>query len=181
MNKARSIAFCAHCGQPTRHEIPLDDSRERAVCTGCGVIHYQNPLNVVGTVPVWEDRVLLCRRNIEPRLGYWTLPAGFMELGETADQGALRETIEEAGASVEMQGLYTLLDVVRVGQVHLFYRARLLSTAFDPGPETQEARLFTEEEIPWDDLAFETVRTTLRWYFSDRREGNFGLRCGAVG
>ncbi len=181
MIKPRRIDFCSQCGSPTRLEVPADDTRERWVCGACGNIHYQNPLNVVGTLPVWGEKVLLCRRNIEPRLGYWTLPAGFMELGETAEQGAVRETIEEAGATVELQGLYTLLDVVRVGQLHFFFLARLLNTQFDPGPETQEARLFDEHEIPWDDLAFETVRTTLRRYYSDRQGGVFPLYCSAIG
>jgi ADP-ribose pyrophosphatase YjhB (NUDIX family) len=147
----------------------------------CATIHYENPLNVVGTLPVWQDKVLLCRRNIEPRHGFWTLPAGFMELGETTEQGAVRETTEEAGARVELQGLYTLLNVVRVGQLHLFYRARLLDTDFAPGPETIETQLFSESEIPWDDLAFRTVRETLRCFFEDRRRGQFSLHCADIG
>jgi ADP-ribose pyrophosphatase YjhB (NUDIX family) len=127
----------------------------------------------VGTLPVWEadGRVLLCRRAIEPRRGLWTLPAGFMELGETTAEGALRETQEEAGADVEMLPLYTALNVVRVGQIHLFYRARLRSPEFNPGPESLEARLFAEDEIPWDDIAFKTTRETLRCFFDDRRAG----------
>ncbi|MFT7721867.1 MAG: NUDIX hydrolase [Roseateles sp.] len=164
---------CPNCGAAVDYRVPPDDNRERAVCPGCGAIHYQNPLNVVGTLPVWEadGRVLLCRRAIEPRHGLWTLPAGFMELGETTAGGALRETQEEAGADVEMGPLYTLLNVVRVGQVHLFYRARLRSTAFDPGPESLEARLFHEAEIPWDEIAFKTTRETLHRFFDDRRRG----------
>ena len=130
----RSIKHCRACGGEVRYQTPADDNRDRATCLVCTTIHYENPLNVVGTLPVWEDKVLLCRRNIEPRQGLWTLPAGFMELGETTAEGALRETVEEAGARVEMQGLYSLINVVRVGQVHLFYRARLLDTDFAPGP-----------------------------------------------
>lgn len=178
---ARQIKFCRACGTAVQYVIPVDDNRERAVCPACGTIHYENPLNVVGTLPVWEDQVLLCRRNIEPRYGLWTLPAGFMELGETTEQGAVRETEEEAGARVELQGLYTLLNVVRVGQVHLFYRARLLDTRFEPGPETIEARLFRESEVPWDEIAFRTVRETLRHYFEDRARGRFGLHTGDIG
>jgi ADP-ribose pyrophosphatase YjhB (NUDIX family) len=159
--------------------VPDDgDTRVRAVCPACHTIHYENPLNVVGTVPVWGDtgeQVLLCKRNIEPRLGKWTLPAGFMELGETTAEGAARETDEEAGAQIEMGPLYTLLNVSRVGQVHMYYRARLLSDRFDPGYETQEARLFNEAEIPWDEIAFRTVRETLLCYFADRRRGQFGF------
>ncbi|MCM2251610.1 MAG: NUDIX domain-containing protein, partial [Ramlibacter sp.] len=136
-------------------------------------IHYENPLNVVGTVPYWGEQVLLCKRNIEPRWGKWTLPAGFMELGETTQQGAVRETEEEAGAQIELEGLLTVLSVPRVSQVHLFYRARLLSERFDPGHETIEARLFAERDVPWDEIAFKTVRETLLRFFEDRRRGRF--------
>lgn len=156
------------------YRIPDDgDTHERAVCPNCGTIHYENPINVVGTIPVLGDRVLLCKRNIEPRRGKWTLPAGFMELGETTSAGAARETDEEAGAHYEMEGLFAVMSVVHVGQVHLFYRARLLDDVFDPGYETIEARLFTEAEIPWSELAFRTVREALSLYFEDRRRGNF--------
>ena len=121
--------------------------------------------------------MLRCRRNIEPRHGFWTLPAGFMELGESTEAGAVRETDEEAGARIVVEGLFTVLNVVRVGQVHFFYRARLQDTQFAPGPETIEARLFREDEVPWDDLAFRTVRLTLERYFADRRTGAFGIHC----
>ena len=181
MLQPRRIQHCRVCGAPTTYRTPPDDNRERAICNACGEIHYENPLNVVGTVPIWGEQVLLCRRNIEPRYGYWTLPAGFLELGEGVAQGALRETVEESGANVEMQGLFTMLDVVRVGQVHFYYRARMLDTRLDPGPETIEARLFREDEIPWDELAFRTVRLTLEHYFADRRNGNYALHVGEVG
>ena len=180
MFEARSIKFCKACGGEAPYSIPADDNRERAVCKVCGTIHYENPLNVVGTVPAWNDKVLLCKRNIEPRYGFWTLPAGFMELGETTAEGALRETVEEAGARIELLGLYTVLNVVRVGQVHLFYRANLRDTDFAPGPETIETRLFREEEIPWDELAFRTVRETLLRYFADRRRGQFDVHCADI-
>jgi ADP-ribose pyrophosphatase YjhB (NUDIX family) len=170
------IKHCKQCGTVVAYRLPDDgDTKERAVCTACNTVHYENPLNVVGTVPHWGDKVLLCKRNIEPRWGKWTLPAGFMELGETTAEGAARETDEEAGAQFEMQSLFTLLNVARVGQVHLFYRARLLSDAFSPGMETIEARLFTEDEIPWDEIAFRTVKETLEHYFADRRRGAFGF------
>jgi ADP-ribose pyrophosphatase YjhB (NUDIX family) len=170
------IKHCRDCGTPVAYRLPDDgDTRERAVCPACNTVHYQNPLNVVGTVPYWGDRVLLCKRNIEPRWGKWTLPAGFMELGESVAQGAARETVEEAGAEFEMEELLSILSVPRVGQVHLFFRARLLSERFDPGPETIEARLFAEHEIPWGEIAFRTVRETLERYFSDRKSGRFGL------
>jgi len=129
---------------------------------------------------VWDESVLLCRRNIEPRYGLWTLPAGFLELGESTAEGALRETDEESGAHVELQDLFTVLDVVRAGQVHFFYRARMLDMHLAPGPETIEARLFREHEVPWDELAFRTVRTTLEHFFADRRAGAFGVHVGQV-
>ena len=169
----RSIKHCKVCGGAAVYSVPADDNRERATCTLCHTIHYENPLNVVGTLPVWGDQVLLCRRNIEPRYGLWTLPAGFMELGETVAEGALRETVEEAGAHIELQGLYTVLNVARVGQVHLFYRARLLDTEFAPGPESIEAKLFSEDEVPWDEIAFRTTRETLKRFFADQRRGQF--------
>jgi ADP-ribose pyrophosphatase YjhB (NUDIX family) len=170
------IKHCRNCGAAVVYRLPDDgDTRQRAVCPACDTIHYENPLNVVGTVPYWGERVLLCKRNIEPRWGKWTLPAGFMELGESTAEGAARETVEEAGARIEMEDLFTVLSVPRVGQVHLFYRARLLSDQFDPGHETIEAQLFTEDEIPWDEIAFRTVRETLLCYFADRRAGRFDV------
>ena len=170
------IKHCKECGAPVVYRLPDDgDTKQRAICPRCQTVHYENPLNVVGTVPHWGDKVLLCLRNIEPRKGKWTLPAGFMELSETTADGALRETIEEAGAQVEMQSLFTLLNVARVGQVHFFYRARLLSDQFDPGTETIEARLFTEAEIPWDDIAFRTVKETLERYFANYHSGQYGF------
>ena len=181
MFQPRSIRHCKACGAATRYTVPADDNRERAVCTVCALVHYENPLNVVGTVPVWGEQVLLCRRNIEPRHGLWTLPAGFLELGESTADGAIRETVEEAGAHIELEGLYTVLNVVRVGQLHLFYRARLLDTAFAPGPETIEAQLFDEASVPWDALAFRTVRETLVYYFEDRRRGRFELHTADIG
>ena len=170
------IRHCKQCGTAVTYRLPDDgDTRERAICPACHTVHYENPLNVVGTIPIWNDQVLLCKRNIEPRLGKWTLPAGFMELGETVMQGAARETQEEAGAQFQMLELFSIMNVVRVGQVHFFYRAQLTSPDFDPGHETQEARLFAEQDIPWDDIAFRTVRETLRCYFADRARGHYSL------
>jgi ADP-ribose pyrophosphatase YjhB (NUDIX family) len=177
----RSIKHCRTCGAPTQYLVPEGDNRERATCTACQAIHYENPTNIVGTVPVWQEKVLLCRRNIEPRYGLWTLPAGFMELGETTAEGAVRETIEEAGANIELQELFTLLNVVKVGQVHIYYRARLRDTRFEPGPETIEAQLFDETQIPWEQLAFRTVKETLQRFFEDRRRGQFGVHCADIG
>jgi ADP-ribose pyrophosphatase YjhB (NUDIX family) len=173
MPTVRPILHCRACGGATTYRTPEDDNRERAVCTVCATIHYENPLNVVGTVPEWQGRVLLCLRNIEPRRGFWTLPAGFMELGETTAQGAQRETVEESGAEIELGPLFTVLDVPHVGQLHLYYRARMLSDRLDPGSETIEAKLFDESEIPWEALAFRTVRFTLERFFADRRRGQF--------
>jgi ADP-ribose pyrophosphatase YjhB (NUDIX family) len=175
------IRFCRACGTAVSYRIPPDDNRERAVCPNCGTIHYENPLNVVGTVPVWDDRVLLCKRAIEPRYGLWTLPAGFLELGETTEQGALRETDEEAGARITLGALFTVLNVVRVGQVHLFYLATMTSPALNPGTETLEARLFAQDEVPWDQIAFRTVRETLQHFFADRARGKFEVHCGDIG
>jgi len=135
---------------------------------------------VLGTIPVWEDKILLCRRAIEPRYGYWTLPAGFMENGESTGGGATRETIEEAGARIELGVLFSILDVPHVEQVHMFFHATLLDPRFDPGPESLEARLFGEGEIPWDSIAFRTVTQTLRWFFEDRREGSFRLHTATI-
>lgn len=168
------IKHCKNCGVAVIYRIPDDgDTRERAICPACSTVHYENPLNVVGTVPHWGDKVLLCKRNIEPRKGKWTLPAGFLELGESTAQGAARETDEEAGAQIEMEGLFTIISVARVGQVHLFYRAKLLSDQFAPGAETMEAQLYAEHEIPWDEIAFRTVKETLERYFADRKAGRY--------
>ena len=170
------IKHCKNCGSAVEYRLPDDgDTKQRAVCPACGTVHYENPLNVVGTVPYWGEQVLLCKRNIEPRWGKWTLPAGFMELNETVAEGAARETLEESGAVFELEGLFSLVNVAQVGQVHLFYRARLLSAQFDPGHETLEARLFTEAEIPWEEIAFRTVKETLTRYFDDRRSGKFSI------
>lgn len=181
MFEPRRIQHCRVCGSRVEYRVPDDDNRERAICTACREIHYENPINVVGTVPIWQDQVLLCRRNIEPRRGLWTLPAGFLELGESTAAGAIRETDEEAGARIELQGLFTVLNVVRAGQVHFFYLAQLQDTRFDPGPETIEAQLFRESEIPWEQIAFRTVRETLLRYFEDRRRGAFGVHTADIG
>ena len=167
--------FCSVCGSPVLRRIPSGDNRERDCCDRCGKIHYVNPRPVVGTIPVWGDQVLLCKRAIEPRYGKWTLPAGFMEIGESTAQGAERETVEEAGARIRLGPLFTMLDVPHVEQVHIFFRAELLDLDFAPGTESLEVRLFDEREIPWDEIAFRTVSTTLQLYFADRRTGQFAI------
>lgn len=181
LSERERIRHCRACGTMVDYRVPADDNRERAVCPACGTIHYENPLNVVGTVPVWQERVLLCSRAIEPRRGLWTLPAGFLELGETTVEGAVRETDEESGARIQIGALFSVLNVVRVGQVHLFYLATMTSPALNPGSETLEARLFREDEVPWDAIAFRTVRETLRFFFADRQRGQFGLHCADIG
>lgn len=167
------MKFCSHCAAPISIKIPVNDSRERHVCDSCGSIHYFNPRNVVGSIPVFGKQVLLCRRAIEPRHGYWTLPAGFMELGESTSTGAARETQEEAGAIVQIGPLYSLLNVPHAEQVHLFYLATMTTPDFHAGEESLEVALFNEQDIPWNEIAFPTVKQTLEWYFADRAAGLF--------
>ena len=171
----QQIRFCTQCGGATVRRPPPGDERERAICATCGAIHYENPKLVVGCIPVWEDKVLLCRRAIEPRYGYWTLPAGFMENAESTADGAARETLEEAGARVHDLQAFALIDVPYVNQVHLYFIAKLQDAQCSSGEESLEARLFTEREIPWDDLSFRTVIETLRHFFADRAAGAFGF------
>jgi len=155
--------------------VPPGDTLPRYVCDACGEIHYQNPKLVVGSIPEYQGRILLCRRAIEPRYGYWTLPAGFMENDETAPQGALRETLEEAGARIELDAPFSLISVPAVNQVHLFYRARVKDLEFKPGEESLEVALVEEAGMPWKDIAFRTVGVTLRHWFADRARGAFGF------
>lgn len=163
--------FCSACGASVAYKVPMEDNRLRAVCTSCEVVHYINPKIVLGSLPTWQGKVLLCRRAIDPRHGYWTLPAGFMELDESTQEGAARETLEESGAQVRMGSLFAVMDIPVVQQVHIFYRAEMLSPDLDPGPESLEARLFDEAEIPWDDLAFRSVTLALELFFQDRAAG----------
>ena len=172
------MKFCSECAAPVSLSIPAGDNRPRYVCASCSAIHYQNPKMVLGSIPVWERdgelKILLCKRAIEPRYGYWTLPAGFMENDETTAEAAMRETHEEAGANIELGKLFSLLNVARVHQVHMFYLATLVDLDFAPGEESLDVQMFSEAEIPWDDLAFPTIRTTLELFFADRvkmREG----------
>ncbi|HEY9396475.1 MAG TPA: NUDIX hydrolase, partial [Burkholderiales bacterium] len=155
--------------------VPPGDNLPRYVCDACATIHYQNPRMVVGCLPEWRGQVLLCRRAIVPRHGYWTLPAGFMENDETVAQAAMRETMEEANARVELGDMYSVLSVPHVSQVHVFYRAALLDLDFGPGIESLEVKLFDEADIPWKDIAFRTVSNTLRHYYEDRKTGRFRL------
>ncbi len=174
------INFCATCAAPVSLRIPPGDSLPRHVCEACGAIHYRNPRLVVGALPVWEDRILLCRRAIEPRRGCWTLPSGFMENRETVAEAALRETAEEAGARIELGALYTMISVPHISQVHLVFRARLLDLDFAAGHETLEIALFDTSAIPWDEIAFRSVALTLRHFVADRERGIFGLHVESV-
>jgi ADP-ribose pyrophosphatase YjhB (NUDIX family) len=169
------MKFCSSCAAPLARRVPPGDSLPRFLCDACGSIHYENPRLVVGCVPEWEGRVLLCRRAIEPRYGYWTLPAGFMENDETTAQGATRETLEEAGARVELIAPFSMISVPYVNQVHLFYRARLLDLQFKAGEESLEVALYDEAQVPWKDIAFRTVGLTLKHWFADRTRGAFGF------
>jgi ADP-ribose pyrophosphatase YjhB (NUDIX family) len=175
-----AINFCSVCAAPVVVRVPPDDVLPRHICDACGAIHYRNPKLVVGVLAVWEDRLLLCRRAIEPRLGKWTLPAGFMENNETTAEGAIRETVEEAGARIELGELYTVISVPHVSQVHLIYRARLLDLNFAPGAESLEVALFAEADIPWAEIAFRTIDLTLRHFFADRKTGEFVTHTGAI-
>jgi len=166
------MKYCSHCGHSVSLRIPAGDNRERHVCDHCGSIHYQNPRIIAGCLPVHGDRVLLCKRGIEPRYGYWTLPAGFMENGESTEQAALRETLEEAQAEVVLRKLYTLTSILHVNQVQMIYLADLPEARFGSSEETLESRLFSEDEIPWDQLAFTTIRNALRFYFADRAKAS---------
>ncbi len=170
------MKFCSQCGSPVEQRIPQGDNRLRFVCLQCQTIHYQNPRIVAGCLPVWGEQVLLCRRAIEPRCGYWTLPAGFMENGETMAEAAIRETDEEACAQVRELQLYTLLDLPHISQLHVFFRAELIDLDFHPGSESLEVQLFHEHEIPWSKLAFATVDRTLACYFYDRQQSSFPIR-----
>ncbi len=174
------MKFCSHCGATVALKIPAGDALPRFVCDACNTIHYQNPRMIVGCVPVWEDKVLLCKRAIEPRRGLWTVPAGFMENGETLDAGAARETLEEANARVEIGQLYAVFSIPHVNQVYLLFLAKLLDLDFYAGEESLETRLFREDEIPWDQLAFATVRNTLTHYFGDRVRNHFGFHLGTI-
>ena len=174
------MKFCSQCGAQVELRVPDGDTLPRHVCVACHTIHYQNPRMVVGCIPEWEDKILLCKRAIEPRCGMWTVPAGFMENGETTYQGAVRETLEEANARVEIGQLYALYNIPHINQVYILFRARLLDLDFSAGAETCEARLFRESEIPWDQIAFATVRNTLTRYYSDRRGGEYRFHMGTI-
>ena len=171
--------FCSQCGQNVRFAIPEGDDRPRYLCDACGTIHYQNPRIVAGTLPVSGSKVLLCRRAIAPRKGYWTLPAGFMENAETTVEAAARETREEAHAEVEIHDLYTLINLPHIDQVFMIFRADLAG-GFSAGPESLEVALFEEHEVPWDELAFPTIERTLHHFFHDRVDEHYPLHISDI-
>lgn len=174
------LRYCTQCAHELVRQVPPGDNLPRDVCPACGHIHYLNPKLVVGCVPEWQGQVLLCRRAIEPRLGYWTVPAGFMENGESAEQAAARETQEEAEAAVKILSPLALVSVPRIGQVHLLFRARLIDGHFGVGPESLESRLVAEADIPWDDMAFPSIRFALECYFADRAAGRNSMHTTSI-
>ena len=174
------IKFCCACGSKVVHRVPEGDTHERAVCDSCGLIQYVNPKVVVGCLPVYGERILMCKRAIEPRYGLWTLPAGFMENGESASEGAAREALEEANARVEIEDLYTVYSIPHISQVYMMFRARLLDLDFSAGTESLEVKLVLEDEIPWNELAFAMVRRTLEHFLEDRRRGIYTPRFGDI-
>lgn len=174
------MKYCTQCGAALARRTPAGDTHARYVCDACHTIHYQNPKMVIGCIPEWEDRILLCRRAIEPRYGLWTLPAGFMELEETTAQAAAREALEEANASIEIGELYTLYSLPHINQVYLIYRGRLRNLDYHPGEESLEVELFREEDVPWDRIAFPVVTYTLQHFFADRQAGRYPLHHGDI-
>ena len=172
--------FCSHCGQKTEQQIPPGDDRPRFVCQSCEKIHYVNPKLVVGCIPVWEDKVLMVKRAIEPRYGLWTLPAGYLEGGESVADGARRETLEEAQARLGDLTPYVLYNLKEISQIYLMFRAPLIDTDFGVSGESLETRLFPEEEIPWDQMAFRVMAETLRRFFADRQMGTFPFFIGDI-
>ncbi len=167
------MIYCSNCGNRVVEKTPEGDSRPRHVCEACNIVHYQNPKIVAGCIPVWDNRLLLCKRAIEPRYGLWTLPAGFMENGESTEQAAARETLEEACASVEKLKLYGVFSIPQINQVYMMFRASLQSEDYHSGAESLDVRLFEEHEIPWDELAFPVVKLTLERYFQDIKADHF--------
>ncbi|KAK9664609.1 hypothetical protein RND81_14G055800 [Saponaria officinalis] len=176
----RKVKFCQSCGGPTKHEIPDGDEKLRAICTLCGNIAYQNPKMVVGCLIEHEKKILLCKRNIQPSYGRWTLPAGYMEMGESAAEGAIRETQEEAGAEVEVVSPFAQLDIPLIGQTYVIFLAKLKTPQFSPGVESMECRLFALDEIPFDSLAFSSMVVTLKMYIEDLKDGKPKFHYGTI-
>jgi ADP-ribose pyrophosphatase YjhB (NUDIX family) len=175
------VKYCSNCGSAVSQRIPPGDNRERFICDSCATIHYQNPKIVAGCIPEWDGRILLCKRAIQPRYGLWTLPAGFMENGETTEQAAIRETLEEAGARIDTVSLYCMFSIPHINQVYLFFRGKVVKGEYTPGIESLECRLYRKHEIPWDELAFPVVsETLLRYYSSLEQNDGFPLQTGVI-
>jgi len=174
------MKFCSQCGQLLEQRIPEGDNRLRYVCAHCQTIHYQNPNIVAGCLPVYGDKILLCKRAIEPRSGLWTLPAGFMENNETVEQAAMRESMEEANANVELEQLYSVFSLPHVNQVYMMFRGKLLDLDFSPGAESEDVALFAPDMIPWDALAFPTINHTLEFLLEDDQRGEYRLHTGDI-
>ncbi|MBT8420687.1 MAG: NUDIX hydrolase [Gammaproteobacteria bacterium] len=174
------MKYCGNCGEPVSIRVPADDNRARHVCDACDTIHYVNPKIVAGCIPEYDGKILLCRRAIEPRYGRWTLPAGFMERGESTVEAAVRETWEEARAAVEVDSLFSLFSLPHISQVYIMFRARLLRNEYAPGPESLEVALFREEDIPWSEFAFPVIRRTMECYLDDKRNDRFQVHVGDV-
>jgi ADP-ribose pyrophosphatase YjhB (NUDIX family) len=172
--------YCSHCAAPLEYRIPSDDNLPRYICPACGMIHYENPKIVVGCIPEWQDRVLMCLRDIEPRKGFWTLPAGFLENGETVMDGARRETYEETGAAVESVAPYLMFDIVHIGQIYVMFRCRLAEPRFHTTPESAQVQLFREDEVPWEAIAFTVIEQTLSRFFKDRAKGKFPFQIDQI-
>ncbi|KAH6772086.1 nudix hydrolase-like protein 23, partial [Perilla frutescens var. frutescens] len=176
----KKINFCQLCGGPTKHEVPDGEEKMRAICTRCGKITYDNPKMVVGCLIEHENKILLCKRNIQPSHGLWTLPAGYMEIGESAAEGAVRETWEEANAEVEILSPFAQLDIPLIGQTYVIFLANLKRPHFSPGPESSECKLFSLEDIPFDSLAFSSMLVTLKLYLEDKKIGRPKFHYGII-
>ncbi len=172
--------YCSNCGHPVYLGVPAGDDRNRYLCDHCGAVHYQNPKMVVGCIPEWEGKILLCRRSIEPRYGYWTLPAGYLENGETVEDGARREAFEEARVRMADMEPYALFNLAFVNQIYLMFRGAMTAPDVGAGDESLSVALFTEDRIPWDELAFTVIRETLNLYFRDRQRGEFPFHMGDI-
>lgn len=174
------MKFCSSCGSSVELKIPQGDNRERFVCKSCDEIHYQNPKIVTGCIPEWEDKILICRRAIEPKINLWTLPAGFMENGETSQQGAARESLEEANAVMQDIQLFSVYSIPHISQVYTFYRATVKDGVASPGAESTETKFVTQDEMPWAELAFPVVAETLKLYYQDKQQGVFRTHHGDI-
>ncbi len=172
--------FCSACGEKVELVIPEGDNRVRFVCVQCSVIHYQNPKVVTGCIAEWEDKILLCRRAIEPKYGLWTLPAGFMENGESNRDGAARETLEEANAQLTNMTLFSVFSIAHISQIYTLYRADLVDGKANAGVESLEVALVDETQIPWQKIAFKVIEANLRLYYRDKAAGKFTTHYGEI-